>query len=162
MVLIALRSDSPEPWLDRIVTDALRREFDARARIALIDDPARAEMRVGGRIRPLNTVSRSFSSFVAALEFSVTLALDLEIALESGEVVRLDPAMLSETEAYLASPDIEITRTNRLEVLRRLSDLLAVRVADAIELIDRPMPEGEKVGEGDPASAQPTPSKADG
>lgn len=138
--LTALRSDSPEPWLDRIVTDALRRELGNRATLRLVDDPDAAAMAVHGRIRPLDVNSRSFSSFVAALEYSVTLALDLDVRLENGTVLKLDPAMLSETESYLASPDIEVTRTNRLEALRRISDQLASRVADSLELLDRPMP----------------------
>jgi hypothetical protein len=47
--------------------------------------------------------------------------------------------MLSETDVYLASGDIEVTRTNRLELLRHLSDLLAARVADSLEVIRRPL-----------------------
>lgn len=152
--ITALRSDSPEPWLDRIVTDALRRELGTRATLRLVDDPDDAAMAVHGRIRPLDVTSRSFSSFVAALEYSLTLALDLDVQLENGTVVKLDPAMLSETDSYLASPDIEVTRTNRLEALRRISDLLAARVADSLELIDRPMP-GE---DAPPAAAPQTPS----
>jgi len=145
ITVVALRSDSPEPWLDRIVTDALRREFSGRARLRLIDDPDDAKLKISGRIRPLEISAQSFSSFVAALEYSLTLALDLEVRLPNGDVVKLDPTMLSETEAYLASPDIEVTRTNRLEALRRISDLLAARVADSIELIDRPITGGETV-----------------
>ena len=145
ITIVALRSDSPEPWLDRIVTDALRREFGGRARLRLIDDPDNAELEISGRIRPLDIQSRSFSSFVAALEYSLTLALDLDVRLANGDVVKLDPTMLSETESYLASPDIEVTRTNRLEALRRISDLLASRVADSIELIDQPIPGAEAV-----------------
>ncbi|MBK7948669.1 MAG: hypothetical protein IPK00_07965 [Deltaproteobacteria bacterium] len=138
VTVVALRSDSPEPWLDRIVTDALRREVGGRARLVLTENPSNAALQLRGRIRPLDISSRSFSSFVAALEYSLTLALDLEVRLANGDVVKLDPAMLSETDSYLASPDIEVTRTNRLEALRRMSDLLATRVADAIELLDRP------------------------
>jgi hypothetical protein len=144
VTVIGLRSDSPEPWLDRIVTDALRREVGGRARLELTNDPEDAQLQIRGRIRPLGTTSRSFSSFVAALEYSLTLELDLEVRLESGDVIQLDPAMLSETESYLASPDIEITRTNRLEALRRLSDQLASRVADSIELIERPIPDRDE------------------
>ena len=140
IAIIALRSDSPEPWLDRIVTDSLRREVGSRARFRLTNEPERAELRVRGRIRPLETTSRSFSSFVAALEYSLTLELDLEVELAGGDVIKLESRMLSETESYLASPDIEVTRSNRLEALRHLSDQLASRVADTIELIDRPVP----------------------
>ncbi len=140
IAILALRSDSPEPWLDRIVTDSLRREVGSRARLHLTNEPESAELRVRGRIRPLETTSRSFSSFVAALEYSLTLVLDLEVQLAGGDVIKLDSTMLSETESYLASPDIEVTRSNRLEALRHLSDQLASRVADTIELIDRPVP----------------------
>jgi outer membrane lipopolysaccharide assembly protein LptE/RlpB len=147
VTVVALRSDSPEPWLDRIVTDALRREVGGRARLSLTDDPGSAAMQVRGRIRPLDITSRSFSSFVAALEYSLTLALDLEVRLANGDVMKLDPAMLSETDSYLASPDIEVTRTNRLEALRHISDLLAARVADAIELLEEPIPiDGDGAG----------------
>ena len=156
VTVVALRSDSPEPWLDRIVTDALRREVGGRARLALTEDPSSAALQLRGRIRPLEIVSRSFSSFVAALEYSLTLALDLEVRLANGDVVKLDSAMLSETDSYLASPDIEVTRTNRLEALRRMSDLLATRVADAIELLDQPI---EPLG--DPVS-RPTQERAGG
>jgi len=144
VAVVALRSDSPEPWLDRIVTDALRREMGQRARLRWTDQPDGAELQIRGRIRPLDITSRSFSSFVAALEYSVTLALDLDVRLENGDVIQLDQNMLSETETYLASPDIEVTRTNRLEALRHISDVLASRIADTIELIERPIPGGDQ------------------
>jgi hypothetical protein len=142
IAVLSLRNDSPEPWLDRIVADALRREIGSRASFDLMNDPRGADLIVRGRIRPLATKSQSFSRFVAALEYGLTLELDLEVVLASGNVVRLDSRTLSESDVYLASPDIEVTRTNRLEVLRRLSDILAVRLADSIEMLDRPIPAG--------------------
>lgn len=139
IVVIALRNDSPEPWLGRILDDAMRREMGARATFDLVEDPDRADVVLQGRVRPLETRSQSFSRFVAALEYSVTLALDLEVQRSSGDAIRLDGEMLSETEVYLASADIEVTRTNRLEALRRISDLLAGRVADSIEIMEKPL-----------------------
>ena len=139
LAVMAIRNDSPEPWLDRILADALRREMEARGALELVNDPADADLVLRGRVRPLNTRSKSFSSFVAALEYAVTLELDLEILLASGDIVRLDSAMLRETDIYLASADIEVTRTHKLEALRRLSDILASRIADSIELMQRPI-----------------------
>ncbi|MBJ21712.1 MAG: LptE family protein [bacterium] len=141
LAVMAIRNDSPEPWLDRIVGDALRREMGLRGRLDLVNDPQQADLVLRGRIRPLGTRSESFSSFVAALEYSVTMVLDLEIVRAGGLIVRLDPRMLSESELYLASADIEITRTNRLEALRHLSDVIASRVADSIELMEAPIPD---------------------
>jgi hypothetical protein len=134
----ALRSESAEPWLDRIVGDALRRELDLRGRLRLVDDPGEADLVLSGRIRPLSVGSNSFSSFVVALEYRVTLSLELEVLRRGGDVVRLAPQGLSETDIYLASPDVEIARTNRLEALRHLSDVIAVRVADSVEWIAHP------------------------
>ena len=148
IAVIALRNDSPEPWLDRILTDAMRREISARAGFDFVNDPNGADLVLRGRIRQLDTRSVAFSRFVAALEYGVTLNLDLELLLAGGDVVRLDPRMLSESDSYLASADIEVTRSNRLEVLRRLSDLLASRVADSIELIESPIPKSDAEGGG--------------
>lgn len=148
IAVLALRNDSPEPWLDRILTDAMRREITARAGFDFVNDPQLADMVIRGRIRPLNIDSKSFSRFVAALEFGLTLQLDLEVVRAEGDVIRLDPSMLSESDVYTASADIEVTRTNRLEVLRRLSDLLASRVADSLELIERPIADANTKGEG--------------
>ncbi|MEE8166683.1 MAG: LPS assembly lipoprotein LptE [Myxococcota bacterium] len=139
LAVMAIRNDSPEPWLDRILTDALRREMEARGALRLVNDPADADLVLRGHVRPLHTRSKSFSSFVLALEYSVTLELDLEVVRASGDIVRLDSEMLSETDVYLASADIEVTRTHKLEALRRLSDILASRIADTIELMERPI-----------------------
>jgi hypothetical protein len=141
IAVVALRNDSPEPWLDRILTDAMRREIDARGGFRFVDDPRAADLVLRGRIRPLAIRSHSFSRFVAALEYGLTLELDLEVVMAGGDVVRLDPGMLSESDVYLASPDVEVTRRNRLEVLRRLSALLASRVADSIVLLESPIPD---------------------
>lgn len=149
--VLALRNDSPEPWLDRIVGDALRRELAARGNVRLVNDPDDADLVLRGRIRPLVVVSRSFSSFVAALEYSVTLVLDLDVARSSGVVTRLDPTMLSESDVYLASADIEVTRTHRLEALRRLSDVLATRIADSLDLMEQPIRGAARA----PSAAQP-------
>jgi len=143
IAVLALRNDSPEPWLDRILTDSMRREISARADFDFVNDPRRADLAIRGRIRPLDVDSKSFSRFVAALEYGLTLKLDLEVVRAKGDIIRLDPRMLTESDVYLANADIEITRTNRLEVLRRLSDLLASRVADSLEMIESPIPDSD-------------------
>jgi hypothetical protein len=121
------------------VGDALRREFDLRGRFELVNDPARADYVLRGKILPVRMVGNSFSSFVVALEYKVTLSLVLELVRASGDIIRLSPRALSESDVYLASPDIEVSRTNKREAVRHLSDLLAVRVADSVEWIATPV-----------------------
>lgn len=147
VAVIALRNDSPEPWLDRVVTDALRREIALRSALSLESDPTRADYVLRGRVLPLEARSNSFSSFVVALEFKVTLALELEVLRREGDAVRLPRRALVEDDVYLSSPDVEVTRTNRLEALRHLSDLLAGRVADRIEWMSQP-PRAERAVDG--------------
>ncbi len=139
IAVLALRAESPEPWLDREVGDALRREFDLRGRFELVNDPARADYVLRGKILPVRMVGNSFSAFVVALEYKVTLSLVLELVRASGDIIRLSPRALSESDIYLASPDIEVSRTNKREAVRHLSDLLAVRVADSVEWIATPV-----------------------
>jgi hypothetical protein len=148
VAVLALRNDSPEPWLDRILADAMRREIGERGGFDFVNDPRFADIVLRGRIRPLGESSMSFSRFVAAVEYGLTLQLDLEVLLAGGDIIRLDSRMLAESDVYLASADIEVTRSNKLEVLRRLSDLLASRVADSIEMIDEPLPSSDAEGGG--------------
>lgn len=139
LAVMAFESESAEPWLGRIVSDSMRREMGARGTLRLVNDPRSADLILHGRIRSLSSTSRSFSSFVAALEYSVTIALDVEVVRATGDVVRLDSLPLTETETYLASADIETTRSQRLEALRKLSEILASRVADTIEVMEHPL-----------------------
>ena len=48
-----------------------------------------------------------------------------------GDVVCAEGSVRRET--------IEVTRTHRLEALRRLADIMASRIADTIELMERPI-----------------------
>lgn len=149
VAIIALRNDSLEPWLDRVVTDAVRRELGLRGSLRLESDPERADYVLRGRVLPLDLRSSSFSSFVVALEYQITLGLELELLRQEGDVIRLPDTALRESDVYLASQDVEVTRTNKLEALRHLSDVLATRVADRIEWISEPR-----------AAQRPTPASA--
>ena len=67
--------------------------------------------------------------------------IELELLRKEGDVIRLPARALSESDVYLASQDIEVTRTNRLEALRHLSDVLATRVVDHVEFLSAPRAE---------------------
>lgn len=135
IAVLSLRSDSPEPWINRVVSDSLRREIGLRGRFDLVSDPKRADYVIRGRILPMGLGSNSFSSFVVAIEYKLTLRLELEVLRKEGDVIRLPMRTLVESDIYLASQDVEVTRSNRLEALRHLSDVLATRVADSVEWI---------------------------
>jgi len=132
-----LRNDSFEPGIERVVTNALRRQWAYRARFQLVEDPGDAQWLLTGRVLPLLTRPQTFSSVVLALEYSVTL--QVELALERSpqpgaprKVRPLPAGLLRDTEIYFASADLEATRKNRAEALQMIADLIAQRVADVV------------------------------
>ncbi len=125
-------NDSFEPGIEFTFTDAIYREFLRRGDLRVVDDPAAADLVLTARIQPLRTRSRSFSSVKLALEYEVTVQLDLEVRRVDGSAVSLDPGMLQTSEFYLASADVEVLRKNRQEALRRMADILAMRIHDAL------------------------------
>jgi len=132
-----LRNDSFEPGVERLVTQALRRQWMDRARFRLVDDPSAAQWVLTGRVLPLATRPRTLSSVVLALEYSVTVQIELGLEGRSpsggaGKVQKLPAGLLRETEVYFASADLEATRKNRQEALRLIADLIAQRVADVV------------------------------
>jgi hypothetical protein len=83
-------------------------------------------------VKRISIRRRSFSSVLFALEYEVRMELGLSIERRDGTTVAIDPNALAESERYLASSAVEVTRTNREEALRRLSGVLAARVHDAL------------------------------
>lgn len=127
-----LRNQSFEAGIERMVTDALLREFERRGGVTVVRNPAGADLVLSGVVQPLQTRSRSFSSVELALEFEVELAISLSARRPDGSELELDSGLLKEWELYLASADVEVERKNREEALRRLAGLLATRVHDAL------------------------------
>jgi hypothetical protein len=125
-------NDSYEPGIELVVADALRREFLRRGALSVLNDPAAADLVLSGSVDSVRTQSRTFSSVALALEWDVTLVLNIVATLRNGTLVPVDILALEETERYLASADIEATRKNREEALRRLSAVLAARIHDLL------------------------------
>ena len=142
--VVTLGNDSVEPGIELTVTRALREEFLRRAAPRLVARPAAANLVIRGRVLPIETRANSFDTVALALEYRVEVALDLEVAVREGQPISLDAATLKESELYLASADPEATRKNRDEALRRIADVLAGRVHDAIglQLADRASRDG--------------------
>jgi len=127
-----LRNDSYDPGYEAVVTDSLVREFMRRGALEVVTDPKSADLVISGRVRPIYTAARSFSSVLLALEYSVTVTLDIKAQRRDGRVVPIDGSALTQTDIYLASADIEALRKNRQEALHRVSEMLAERVHDSL------------------------------
>jgi hypothetical protein len=131
-------NDSFDPGVDSMVTDALYREFLRRGALRVVDNPRLADLILRGKVQSIDTTGRSFSSVDFSLEYQVRMRLEVtvtrndETLTEEEAEVALDPRAMVESELYFASADVETTRTNREEALRRLSSLMAGRIHDAL------------------------------
>lgn len=133
-----LENDTSEPRVEQLFTESLRREVLRRGGLRLVSEAGAADFRVSGRVAEVRTSGRSFSSTVLAIEYTLSMVLDLDIRRSDGERVKLDGRSLQNSEVYLTSPDVEAGRKNRLESLRRVCDVLAVRVVDALDEVAFP------------------------
>lgn len=128
-----LTNDTREPGVELTVASAMRREFGRAGRLRLVDQPVASGYAIQGRIAAVDTVGRTFTPGVRALEYTVSMRLDLVVSGPGGRPVAIDPFATTATEIYLASTDIEISRKNRAEALRRLSALLAARIRGELQ-----------------------------
>jgi hypothetical protein len=132
VAIYGLVNDSFEPGLDSLVADAISREFMRRGALEVVSDPATADLIVKGSVGQVRTRATSFSSIQFVLEFRVRMRLELEVVRRDGSEVPIGRRVLVATELYQASADVEVTRTNRKEALRRLAGILASRFHDAL------------------------------
>jgi len=127
------RNDSWEPGAEYVVAEALRREFLRRKGVRLVEDPSSADLVLRGRVSRVGTSTASVDSVVLALEYEITLELELEARRSGGAEVPIDVDILRQSERYLASADAEVTRKNRQEALRQVASVLAGRVYLALQ-----------------------------
>lgn len=125
-------NDSYEPGVEYTVSDALRREFLRRRGVRLVEDPGAADLVLSGRVEDVSVSGRSFSSVLLALEYQLTVDLQLRATLRDGSEVPLDTRALRESERYLASADVQAQQKNREEAVRRVAGVLAGRVYDGL------------------------------
>ncbi len=130
--ILTLANESYEPGVEFIVSDALRREFLRRGALVVTEESGRADLVLHGAVLPVETSGRSFSSVALILEYELTLSLDLTATRRDGSDLPMGANALRESERYLASADVEATRKNREEALRRVAGVLAGRIHDTL------------------------------
>ena len=131
-------NDSFESGAGYAVAEALRGELLRRGGATLSEDPERADLVISGRVLGVESRARSLSSVFLALEFELTLSLELEVTRRGDAPLELPLRRLTETELYLASADVEAERKNRDEALGRVAQLAATRFFDALSLALQP------------------------
>ncbi len=98
----------------------------------MVTDRELADMVLGGAVLPLLSRAGAVTSVSFAIEYELTMSLDLSVTRADGEAVPLDRRSLRKSEFYFASSDVEVQRKNRQEALRRVAAAIAGRVHDAL------------------------------
>jgi hypothetical protein len=132
IAILGIENGTFEPGVDHLMKEALHREFRRRKALIIVADPEDADLVLGGGVDLLETDSLSFTSIAFAVEYQLRMRLALEIKTNDGRRIPIDDHALRATEIYLASADIEVTRKNRQEAIRKITFLLASRIHDAL------------------------------
>ena len=149
-----LVNHSYEAGAEAVMSDALLREFQRRGGLDIVGSSDEADLVLSGSVLPFGTGARSFSSVAFALEYEISMSVDLTAKRRDGKSIHFGPGILRASELYLASSDVEVLRKNREEAIRRVSVLLASRVHDALAEKLTAAPEREAPAQ--PAGAEPT------
>lgn len=134
IAIATLDNDSSEPGVERLVSEALRRECLRRGRYRLVEDVRDADGVLSGRVLSVVKRTETLSSVVLALEQAVTLSVELQLRKPGSAPIELPGGLLSESEIFLSSADLEAARKNKTEALRRVSGLIAERAHDAVDV----------------------------
>ena len=132
IAILGIANETFEPGVDHLMTEALNREFRRRKALMVVSNSQDADLVLGGEINRLETDSLSFTSISFAVEYQIRMRLSLDLKDKNGRRIPIDDHALRATEIYLASADIEVTRKNRQEALRKVTFLLASRIHDAL------------------------------
>jgi len=124
-------NESFEPGLEFVVADALRKELLRRGGARLVESLDRADLVITGRVAGLRAQARSHTSTYFALEYGITLEVELDSQRGDGEDLAVQRRLV-ETERYLSSADVEAERKNRGEAIRRVAAVLASRYFDRV------------------------------
>jgi hypothetical protein len=124
-------NDTFEPGLEFVVAGALRRELLRRGAADLVESPDSADLVISGRVAALRAQARSHSSVYFALEYGLTLQVELEVRWRDGRLLEVEKELV-DTERYLSSADVESERKNRGEAVRRVAGVLASRYFDRV------------------------------
>lgn len=136
IAISTFENDSLEPGIELMLGNALINEFARPGRVQGTEKSADPDYTLTGSIKAVSTSSRTLTTNIRAIEFTVVVRIDPVLVRNSdGKKLKLDRLSRSADEVYLASFNQEISRKNREEALRRIAAVLADRIYDDVEVL---------------------------
>lgn len=129
-------NDTLEPGIELMLGSALRSEFARPGLVRGVVKAASPDYTLEGQVKSVTTSSRTLTTQIRAIEFTVVVRIEPVLVRNAdGRKLKLDRLSRSADEVYLASFDLEISRKNREEALRRIAAVLADRIYDDVEIL---------------------------
>ena len=129
-------NDTLEPGIELMLGSALRSEFARPGLVRGVGKAASPDYTLEGQVESVTTSSRTLTTQIRAIEFTVVVRIEPVLVRNAdGRKLKLDRLSRSADEVYLASFDLEISRKNREEALRRIAAVLADRIYDDVEIL---------------------------
>ncbi len=133
---MTFENDTLEPGIEFMLGSALLSEFARPGRVRVVEKSASPDYTLKGSVKSVRTSSRTLTTQIRAIEFTVVVGIDpVLVRNEDGRKLKLDRLSRSADEVYLASFNLEISRKNREEALRRIAAVLADRIYDDVEVL---------------------------
>ena len=134
--VITFENNTLEPGIELMLGSALRSEFARPGLVRGVGKATSPDYTLEGQVKSVTTSSRTLTTQIRAIEFTVVVRIEpILVRNADGQKLKLDRLSRSANEVYLASFDLEISRKNREEALRRIAAVLADRIYDDVEVL---------------------------
>jgi outer membrane lipopolysaccharide assembly protein LptE/RlpB len=127
LAIIPLENKTKEPNLTSIFTSALRREFIFRREVEIVAEE-KAEAALQGSIDSINIVSTAYNSEGRAIEYDITIALNLRLVRRGNNAVLWKGDKIAATWHYKASFDVMVNEGNKNTAIQKIAVDLAEKI----------------------------------
>ncbi len=127
LAIIPLENKTKEPNLTSIFTSALRREFIFRREVEIVAEE-KAEAALQGSIDSINIVSIAYDEHGRAIEYDITIALDLRLVRRGNNAVLWKGDKIAATWHYKASFDVMVNEGNKNTAIQKIAADLAEKI----------------------------------
>jgi outer membrane lipopolysaccharide assembly protein LptE/RlpB len=127
LAIIPLENKTKEPNLTSIFTSALRREFIFRREVEVVAE-AKAEAALQGSITSVSIVSTAYDEHGRAIEYDITITLDLRLVRRGNNAVLWKGDKIAATWHYKASFDVMVNEGNKNNAIQKIATDLAEKI----------------------------------
>jgi outer membrane lipopolysaccharide assembly protein LptE/RlpB len=127
LAIVPLENTTKEAHLSAIFVSALRREFIFRREVEIVKED-KADASLQGTITSITVRSIGYDEEARALEYRVTIALDLLLARRGDGDILWRGDGIQGSEEYIADTDVIVEEGRKNSAIRKIADDLAEEI----------------------------------